>query len=56
MAPMNCYRSDVHYGFGSDEDDSSGDEMDPELASDEELKSFRKTTLWEGKELPYYDS
>ena len=47
--------SDVHYGFGSDEDDSSGDEMDPELASDEELKSFRKTTLWEGKELPYYD-
>jgi hypothetical protein len=46
---------DIHMGFGSDEDDSSDDDVNPELSDAKELKSFKKTTLWEGKDLPYYD-
>ena len=45
----------LYPGFGSDEDDSSEDEKSPGRLTAEELKSFKKTKLWEGPRLPYYD-
>ena len=47
--------ADLHHGFGSDQDESSEDDEGAAQPTPEELKRFKKTKLWEGPRLPYYD-